>query len=225
MATYYNTNRINKPKAPPIRYIPLPKYIKGDPEVNKLLVGAGIGDMEPTYFTTPITKSLLTLTTQAYHNSLMTKKELIEVLYILLSILPAFDYDKNFFEDYAPLHRRIYRNQERIQNAFAAYTHNCTKSLVERPVLLGMFTSLRHSKNLTHDKVKPTYLLGWMLDILRYLEVTSESQAIPSLISELSLKEYLTPSWHTQYFKMKAFAIDYPRLVKSKFNKQKEALQ
>ena len=222
MSTYYSrafySERSAVPKAPPIRYVPVQKEIQGDPEVHKMLVNAGLSDFETKYFESAHSKLLLKHVTESYHNSLISKKELVDIIYILLSAWPALGFDFRYMDDYAPLHRRIYRNQERIEMAFKAFNKDKPAS----QVMFGLFASLRHSKNLSHNKFKPTYLVGWILDIIRYTEIMSENDQIPSLQSDLSIKEYLVPSWHTQYFKMKAFNDNWPQLVKKKVNVQKE---
>lgn len=223
MSTYYSRayhrDQVRSaPKPPPIRYVPAPKETKGDPEVHKMLVKAGLSDFETMYFTTPHSKLLLKNLTDSYHVSLITKKELIDIIYILLSIWPALGYDFRYMDEYAPLHRRIYRCQERIEMAFKSFNKDKPPS----QVVIGLFASLRYSHNLSHSKVKPTYLVGWILDIIRYTEIMSENQQIPGLKTDLAVKEYLTPNWNTQYFKMKAFSDNWPQLVKKKANSQKE---
>lgn len=219
MSTYY-TNRIKQPKAPPVRYIPQPKYIGGDPEVIGYLRQAGLSDMNPLIFDSYHNKMLLRFATDAYANSLITKKEIIDTIYILISVLPAIVCSPYIVEQDS-LHQRIYRNQDHIQKIFSSLKGNQEPSIV----FLGIFASLRASKALGYEKVKPTYLLGWVLDIIRFTEVMSEVEEIPSLTNDLKVKEYSCPIWYTQYFKMKAFVANYPQKVKNKIAKQKELFQ
>lgn len=219
MSTYYPNRHFRtraKPKAPPVHYLPVAKQIDGDPEVVQLLKKAGIQDLPSSLFDSPTSKMLLKYATEAYHYSLMEKKELIESIYFLLASFSILLYDSQEHECDC-LHNRIYRKQLHIQELVGVIKGDKTPNLF----LNGLFASLRAAKNLNYTKVKPTYVLGWILDIIRYVEITSEQPQLPSLTSDLVIKEYSSPVWHTQHFKMKAFAANWPMLVKSKVSKQK----
>lgn len=221
MSTYYSRSfgsyQRSAPKAPPIRYLPVAKPTDGDPEVIQLLKKAGIQDLNPSLFESPTSKLLLKYATEAYHHSLIEKKELIEIIYFLLASFSILIYDNQEHECDC-LHNRIYRKQLHIQDLTGIIRGDKSTNLFQN----NIFASLRAAKSLSYEKVKPTYVLGWILDIIRYVEITSEIQQTPCLTNDLVVKEYSTPVWYTQHFKMKAFVANWPKLVKAKIVSQKE---